>query len=111
MFILIQWLINAIAILIAAYFLPGIHVENFLTALIVALVLGILNTIVKPILFLLTLPITIITLGLFTFILNACIVLLAAFFVKGFIVDGFWWALLFSIVMSLMNGFIGKIAK
>lgn len=111
MTILIGWLINAMAIIAAAYLLPGIHVADFVTALVVALVLGILNTVVKPILFILTLPITIITLGLFTFILNALLVLLTAHFVHGFRVDGFGWALLFSIVLSLISAFLSNIFK
>ncbi len=75
--ILINWLVSTIAILVTAYLLPGVHLQDFTTALVVALVLGILNAFVKPILFLLTLPITILTLGLFMFVLNAVIILLA----------------------------------
>ncbi len=101
--ILITWIASTIVILIAAYILPGVHVENFWTALLVALVLGILNALVRPLLFLLTLPITILTLGLFTIVINALMVLLAAAIVPGFTVDGFWWAVLFSLVTFAIN--------
>lgn len=109
--ILIRWLISAGAIIIASYLLPGVHVESFVTALIVAVVLGILNAILKPILFLLTLPITILTLGLFSLVLNAIMILLASQFVSGFMVDGFFWALLFSIVLSLINSVLQQLIR
>jgi putative membrane protein len=102
---LINWFISGVAVFISAYVLPGVHVTDFVTALIVALVLGVINVIVKPILFVLTLPITLLTLGLFTFILNALMIMLADAFVKGFTVDGFIWALLFSLVLSIVNSF------
>lgn len=107
--LLVRWVISAIAIILSAYLLTGIHVRNFVTALVIALVLGILNTLVKPILFFLTLPITLLTLGLFALVLNALMVLLASSIVPGFSVDGFVWALLFSIVLSLLNALLGKI--
>lgn len=107
--VLISWVVSALVILAISYLLPGIHVANFLTALVVALVLGILNAIIKPILFVLTLPITILTLGLFTFILNAVIVLLTSYLVPGFAVDGFLWAFIFSIVLSLANSILHSI--
>jgi len=106
MSILLNWLISALVILVAAYLLPGIHVASFTTALVVAIVLGILNICIKPILFILTLPVTILTLGLFTFVINAFLIILASMLVPGFRVDGFWWALLFSIVISLISGFV-----
>jgi putative membrane protein len=103
MAIIINWLVSALVIIVASYLLPGVHVASFMTALVVALVLGILNVLLKPILILLTLPITIITLGLFTFVINALLILLAAQLVPGFVVDGFLWALLFSLLISLIN--------
>ena len=109
--ILISWLISAAAILITAYVLPGVRVESFVTALIAAVVLGIINSVLKPILLLLTLPINVLTLGLLTFVINALLVLLAARIVPGFRVDGFWWALLFSIVLSLVNTLLGNLFK
>ena len=108
MSILINWLASALVILIAAYLLPGVHVQNFLTALVIALVLGILNAIVKPLLVILTLPLTIVTLGLFLLVINAVIILLTSALVPGFHVDSFWWALLFSLVISFINWFVQR---
>lgn len=87
-------------------FLPGIHIDSFWTAIVVALVLAILNTIVKPILVILTLPITILTFGLFLFVINALIILMAGKFINGFVVDGFWWALLFSLLLSILTSLL-----
>lgn len=101
--LIINWLVSAVIILISAYILPGVHVANFWTALVVAVVLGVLNMLIKPLLIVLTLPITLVTLGLFLVVINALMVLLASRIVPGFQVDGFWWALLFSIVVSLIN--------
>ena len=101
--ILIVWLISAVLILVLANVLPGIAVASFVTALVVAVVLGLVNAIIRPILLILTLPINILTLGLFTFVINALMVLLVASFVPGFSVASFWWALLFSIILSLAN--------
>lgn len=111
MALLTNWFVSALAILAAAYLIPGIHVANIQTALLAALVLGILNAIVKPVLFILTLPITIVTLGLFTFVLNALIILFASKLISGFIVDGFLPALLFSIVVSLISSVLHHIIK
>jgi len=105
MMILVNWLISAAAIGIAAYILPGVHIQGGVwTLLVLAIVLGLINAVLKPILKLLTLPITILTLGLFSLVINALLILLATAIVPGFVVDGFWWALLFSIVLSLING-------
>ncbi len=106
--IIINWLVSAVTILIAAYLLPGVHVESFIAALATAVVLGIINLLIKPLLILLTLPITILTLGLFTLVINALLILLASSIVPGFKVDGFWWALIFSIVLSLINSFANR---
>ncbi len=107
--ILINWLVSAFAILVTAYLLPGVVVGSFTTALVVALVLGIINAFIKPILLILTLPINILTLGLFTFVINALIIILTADLVPGFKVNGFWWALLFSIVLSIINSFLHQL--
>lgn len=106
---IINLVLSALAVLIAAYILPGVHVNNFWTAIVVAVVLGILNAIIKPILLVLTLPITILTLGLFTFVVNGIVILLVSAVVPGFRVDGFLWAILFSLVLSLVNGIISAI--
>ncbi len=103
MSIIINWLVATIAIIISAYLLPGVRVAGFGSALVAAVVLGIINAFIKPILILLTLPINILTLGLFTLVINALIIILAADIVPGFKVDGFWWALAFSVVLSIVN--------
>lgn len=110
MSILINWVVAALVIVVAAYLLPGVHIAGFTTALVAALVLGIINAVLKPILVLLTLPINILTLGLFTLVINAALIILATYIVPGFMVDNFGWAILFSIVMSLINAFLHTIA-
>ncbi|MEO6290298.1 MAG: phage holin family protein [Ginsengibacter sp.] len=92
-------------------FLPGIHIDSFWTAIVLALVLAILNLIIKPILVILTLPITILTFGLFLFVINALIILLAGKFINGFVVDGFWWALLFSLLLSIISSILRPLLK
>jgi len=89
--------------------LTGVHIPNFKDALILAIVLAILNAIVKPLLILLTLPITIFTLGIFLFVINALIILLADKFIAGIQVDGFWWALIFSLILSLLVSLLESI--
>ncbi len=109
--ILINLLINGLAVYITAHVLPGVSVDTFLTAIIVSIVLGLVNTFIKPVLFLLTLPATILTLGLFTFIINALMVYLVATFVPSFHVNGFWSALFFSLVLSLVSWFLRGLTK
>ncbi len=99
--ILIRLLIAALVAFGLSRILGGVHIDSYVTALIVAAVLAVLNAVVKPIMIILTLPVTIITLGLFLFVINALIILLCAKLVPGFAVDGFWWALLFSILFSI----------
>jgi putative membrane protein len=101
---LIHILISAVAVFAAAYILPGVHVASFWTALVVAVILGVVNLLVKPLIVILTLPVTIVTLGLFLFVINAAIILLVAWLVPGFKVDGFWWALIYSVVLSIISG-------
>jgi putative membrane protein len=83
-----------------------VHADDFVTGLLVAVVLGLLNTFLKPLLILLTLPVTLITMGLFLLVINAGLVMLAARIVPGFVVESFWWALGFSIVLSIVQGFL-----
>lgn len=109
--IIINLLLNAVAVVIAAYILPGVQVQNFLTAIVVAVILGVLNGVLKPILVILTLPVNILTLGLFTFVINGLVVLLVSAFVPGFRVNGLLWAILFSIVLSLVNTFLSSLKK
>lgn len=100
---------SAAAIMLLAYLLPGVHVEgNYFYAILIALVLSVLNTLVRPILIFLTLPATIVTLGLFLLIINASIVLIADKFMDGFVTDNFGWALLFSILLSIINSVVNK---
>lgn len=105
--IILQLILGAISVLIAQYILPGVAVEDFFTALVVAALLTLLNMTIKPILIFLTIPITILTLGLFLLAINAILILLAAEIIPGFSVDGFWWALLFSLILSLINSLLG----
>ncbi len=107
--IILVWILNAVALLIVAYILPGITVASFGSALIAALVLGLLNTLVKPVLILLTLPITIVTLGLFLLVLNALVFWFAGSVLKGFQVNGFWWALLGAFVYSIVSGLLSRL--
>lgn len=101
--LLFRWLINALSVLLVAYVVPGIRVESFYTALLVALVLGILNAVVRPILIILTLPITLITLGLFTLVINAVLFWLVSTWVKGFYVDTFWAAVLGAFILWVLS--------
>ncbi len=111
MVLLLKWLIMAISILASAYLIPGVTVSGFFAALWVALFLGIVNVLVKPVLILITLPINIVTLGLFTFAINALLILLASSAIKGFQVTGFWVAMLFSIVLSAINYLLGFLLR
>ena len=106
-----RWVISAIAVGVASYILPGVHLDGAFAALVAALVLGFFNGILRPILFILTLPLTILTLGLFYIVLNALMVLLTAAVVPGFDVAGFWWAILFSMILALANLVFGEIAE
>lgn len=110
--LLLRLLATAALVLLIANFLPGVHVISFTTAVIVAVVLGLLNLFVKPILVILTLPVTFFTLGLFLLVINAIIILLCTKIVGGFNVDTFWTALWFSIILSILqsiaNGIIGE---
>ncbi|MYN14022.1 phage holin family protein [Pusillimonas sp. TS35] len=107
--LILVWILNAVALLIVAYLLPGITVASFGSALIAALVLGLLNTLVKPVLILLTLPITIVTLGLFLLVLNALVFWFAGSVLKGFQVNGFWWALLGAFIYSVVSGVLSRL--
>ncbi len=101
--LLLVWLLNAIALIGVAYIVPGIRVDTFTTALIAALVLGLVNTIIRPILVVLTLPVTVLTLGLFLFIINGLLFWAVGSFLKGFQVDGFWVAVLGAVVYSVIG--------
>jgi putative membrane protein len=108
--LLVRWLLNALALIAVANIVPGVHVDTFYHALIAALILGLANALVRPLLIILTLPVTILTLGLFTFVINALMILLVATIVKGFVVTGFVPAFFAAIVLwgfsVLTNWFI-----
>lgn len=109
--LLIRLIITTIAVLVTDLLLSGVHAEDFVTGLLVAVVLGLLNALLRPLLVILTLPITVVTLGLFILVINAGIVLLAARIVPGFVVESFWWALGFSIILSIVQGFLQGLDK
>ncbi|GET33521.1 membrane protein [Prolixibacter bellariivorans] len=105
--VLAKIVINTIAVLVVSYILPGIEISSFFDALVVAVVLALLNLLVKPVLIILTLPLTIVTLGIFLLILNGLIVMLAGALVDGFYVSGLFWAIIFSLLVSLVNAILG----
>lgn len=106
--IIISWLVSAVAIIIAAYLLPGITISGFVAALILAVVLGIINTFIKPILHALTLPLTVVTFGLFALVLNTVLIMVAAAVVPGVDIANFWWALLFGLLIALVTAVLEK---
>src|SRR5512142_2842143 len=103
MYLLLRWLLNTIALLIVAHVVPGFHYRDLVTLAIAALVLGLLNAIVRPILWLLTLPLTIVTLGLFLFVLNAIMLELTSFLVPGFRIESFLWATIGAVVLAIVS--------
>ncbi|RIV73869.1 phage holin family protein [Flagellimonas aequoris] len=109
--LIIRLLLNALAVVILSYVLPGVGVDSMVTAIIVAVVLSLLNFLVKPILVILTLPITILTLGLFLLVINAVIILFAAKLIDGFQVVNFWWAIIFSLLLSILQAILHSILK
>ncbi len=109
--LLLKWLIMAVSIIVAAYFIPGVRVGSFMSAVWVALFLGVVNVLVRPILILITLPINVLTLGFFTFVINAALILFASSVIKGFDVNGFWWAILYGIVLSIVNYLLNLIVQ
>ncbi|MGV7106811.1 phage holin family protein [Flavobacterium sp. U410] len=107
--LIIKLIITTILIVVLAHFLPGIHVDSIQTALVVAVVLGVLNVFVKPILVLLTIPATVLTLGLFLLVINAIIIMMAGYFVGGFYVNGFLSAFFFSVILSVLQSLLNRI--
>lgn len=100
---IIKIILSSFSVIVAGWLLNGVEIRNYATSLLVALVLALLNLILKPILVLLTIPITVITLGLFLLVINAVIALIASDIVPGFYIASFWWAVGFSIIVSIMN--------
>lgn len=111
MYLLIRWLVNALTLLGIAYYVPGIGVDSFYSALIAALVLGLVNALIRPLIILLTLPINILTLGLFTLVINAFLFYFVSTVVKGFTVAGFWPAFVGALIMSVVSWLIGWLLR
>ena len=101
--LLLVWLINAVALIAVAYLMPGVSVASFTTALVAALILGLINAVVRPVLVLLTLPVTLVTLGLFIFVLNGLLFWFVGSFIQGFVVQGFWSGVFGAIVFSVIS--------
>lgn len=108
---LISILLSTLAVAVSAYLLPGVHVSNFFTALVVAVVVAIVNSFILPLLLLITLPINILTLGLFTFVIIGFVMLGVGSVVPGFKIDGFWWALAFAFVLVIVNSILHSFGK
>lgn len=106
--ILLKWAISAVLVFIVAYLMPTVKLNGYFTALVVVLVLGVINIFVKPLLTFLTLPITVLTFGLFIFVINALMIMLTSAIVPGFNSGGFWSSLLFSVILSILNMFFYK---
>ena len=102
-----HWVVSALAILIAAYLLPGVSI-TLVGAIVLAVVLGLINIFLKPVILILTLPINILTLGLFSLVVNGLLIMLAALIVPGFAVASLWWAILFAVLLSLINLLFGQ---
>lgn len=109
--LLIKWILLTLSILIVSYLLDGIKVDDFASALMAAALLGILNSLVRPLLILLTLPINLITFGIFIFIINAALLMLVSHFISGFHVAGFWTAVFGSILISVSNALLNWLIK
>jgi putative membrane protein len=105
----VRVLVSSLAVFITAYLLPHVFVANAATAIMIAILLSFLNTFLKPILIILTLPVTILSLGLFLLVINAGIILMADYLLVEFKVDGFIWALVFSLILSLVNSFLEQL--
>lgn len=108
---LMKIVVSGFAVVISSYLLPGVTIDSFLTALVVAFLIALLNVFLKPVLILLTIPITVFTLGLFLLVINAIIILIVSNLTNGFYVDGLWWALLFSIILSIVMSILESFNK
>lgn len=109
--LLLVWALNAVALLLVPYVIPGVHIENFYSALVAVLALGLVNTIIRPIFVLLTLPVTLLTLGLFLFVVNALMFWFVGDILSGFRVNGFFSALFGSIVYSIASWLFSSIIQ
>ena len=109
--LIVKWILFALAIIFTAWIIPGISVANFLSAMFVVIIIALINMFIRPLIMFITLPINFLTLGIFTFVINALLLMLAGFVAPGFEVEGFWSALLGSLVLSILNMFINSIDK
>ena len=107
----VRLLVNALAVAITTYLLPNVTIDSFFTAVVVAVVLSIINTFLKPVVSLLTLPINLLTLGIFQVIINGAFIWFASQLIDGFTVVGFLWAVIFSVVLSIVSAVLGMMAK
>jgi putative membrane protein len=107
---IVALLVTVLAVVVGAYILPGVKVDGLMTAIVVAVILAVVNAFIKPLVVLLTLPITILTLGLFMLVINVLMLWLVDYLVPGFTIDGFWWAVLFSVVLSAVNSVFSSLA-
>lgn len=103
--------VNTLSVFAVSYILPGIEVDSFITALIIAVVMAVLNVTLKPLLILITIPFTLVTFGLFLLVVNVLVLYAAEALIDGFSIAGFWWALLFSILVSIVNGILFGLGK
>jgi len=101
--IILKWLVNTLALLVTTYFVKGIHIRGVSSLILAAALLGILNALIRPILLILTFPITIITLGLFTLIINGAMLWFVSLMIKGFVIQGFWPAIIGALIVSLVS--------
>lgn len=109
--LMLRILLSALAVVLLSKILPHVSVDTYFTAIVVAIVLSLLNFIVKPVLVILTLPVTLVTFGLFLLIINAIIILLADALIDGFVVEGIGWALLFSLLLSFLQSLLFSLLK
>ncbi len=109
--LLITLVLNALALIITAYVVPGFHVLNFTTALLAAIVLGVINTFIKPVLLFITAPLNLVTLGLFTFVINAIVLWLASLVVRGLLIDSAFTAILAAVVLSVVSTILATLLK
>ncbi|NTW51356.1 MAG: phage holin family protein [Chlorobiaceae bacterium] len=107
--LLLYWIINATAVYVTAHVLPGISIKSFTAALVVALVLGLINTLLRPVLIFFSIPFLIVTLGLFMLVINALLLQLSAMLVDGFAVESFWWAMLGSLCISFVGWLLSAV--
>lgn len=111
MYWFIRWVLFALTVMLTAWIVPGISISGFLSALAVGLVLGFINAFIRPLVFFISLPVNILTMGLFTFVINALMLMLAAYITPGFTVNGFWDALLGSLILAVFGILINRISK